>query len=100
MPQQAADRIGEALPNGSLFGKRAGAAPGQRVNAPLPPRSRRRPTAAEQTCLLKPMERWVNCPLRQLKGATTAAMDLLDHRVAMRRPTRQRSEHDHVEVPF
>ena len=28
------------------------------------------------------------------------ALDFLDHRVAVRRPRRQRSEHDHVEVPL
>src|SRR5580700_12238764 len=54
----------------------------------------------EQASLLEPMERRVNRPLRQLEGAAAAALDLLDHRIAMRRPARQRREHDHVEVPF
>jgi len=100
MSEQAADRIGEALPNRPLVGKRAGSALCQRVDAPLPSRLRRRPMAAEQASLLEPMERRVNRPLRQLEGAAAAALDLLDHRIAMRRPARQRCEHDHVEVPF
>src|SRR5262249_17994185 len=100
MSEQAADRIGEPLPNRPLVGKRAGSALCQRVDAPLPSRLRRRPMAAEQASPLEPMERRVNRPLRQLEGAAAAALDLLDHRIAMRRPARQRGEHDHVEVPF
>src|SRR5246127_3801324 len=100
MSEQAADRIGEALPNPPLVGKRAVSALCQRVDAPLPSRLRRRPMAAEQASLLEPMERRVNRPLRQLEGAAAAALDLLDHRIAVRRPARQRGEHDHVEVPF
>src|ERR1700736_2227771 len=100
MSEQAADRIDEALPNRPLVGRRAGSARGQRVDAPLPSGLRRRPMAAEQASLLEPMERRVNRPLRQLEGAAAAALDLLDHRIAMRRPARQRGEHDHVEVPF
>ena len=46
------------------------------------------------------MERRVNRPLRQLEGAAVAALDLLDHRITMRRPARQRGEQDHVEVLF
>src|ERR1700737_2339511 len=98
--EQAADRIGEALPNRPLVGKRAGSALCERVDAPLPSRRRRRPMTAEQASLLEPMERRVNRPLRQLEGAAAAALDLLDHRITMRRPARQRGEHDHVEVPF
>src|SRR3984893_13520519 len=98
--EQAADRIGEALPNRPLGGKAAGSPFWGRVDAPLPPSLRRRPRAAEQARLLEPMERRVNRPLRQLEGAAAAALDLLDHRIAMRRPARQRGEHDHVEVPF
>src|SRR5215831_14181954 len=100
MSEQATDRIGEALPNRSFFGKRAGSAFGQRVDAPLPSRLRLRPMAAEQASLLEPMERWVDRPLRQLECATAAAMNLLNYRIAVRRPARQCGEHDHVEVPF
>src|SRR5262249_22001219 len=100
MSEQAADRIGKTLPNRPLIDQRAGSALGQRVDAPLPTGSPRRPTAAEQASLLEPMKRWVNRSLRQLEGAAAAAMNLLNHRIAMRRPIRQRREHDHVEVPF
>src|SRR5215469_16905749 len=100
MSEQAANRIGKALPNRPLVGKRAGSTLCQRVDAPLPSRLRRCPMAGEQTGLLEPMERRVNRPLRQLEGAAAAALDLLDHRIAMRRPARQRGEHDHVQVPF
>jgi len=99
-PEQTADRIGKALPNRPLIGKRASPALGQRVNASSASRLRRRPTATEQASLLKPMQRWVNRALWQLEGAAAAAMNLLDHCVAMRWPARQGGEHDHVEVPF
>jgi hypothetical protein len=56
--------------------------------------------AAEQARLLEPMKRWVNRPFGQLEGAATAAMYLLNYRIAVRRPPRQRGEHDQVEVPF
>src|ERR1700746_2761779 len=100
MSEQAADRIDEALPNRPLVGKRAGSALCQRVDAPLPSGLCRHPMAAEQGSLLEPMERRVNPPLPPLEAAAAAALDLLDHRIAMRRPARQRGEHDHVEVPF
>jgi hypothetical protein len=45
--EYAADRIGEALPNRPLAGKRAGSALRQRVDAPLPSGLGRRPMAAE-----------------------------------------------------
>jgi hypothetical protein len=46
------------------------------------------------------MERRVNRPLWQLEGTAATALNLLDYRIAMRRPARQRGEHDHVEVSF
>src|SRR5215469_1140261 len=100
MSKQAANCIGKTLPNRPLVGKRAGSTLCQRVDAPPPSRLRRRPVAAEQASLLESMERRVNRPLRQLEGAAAAALDLLDHRITMRRPARQRGEHDHVQVPF
>ena len=100
MSEQAADRIGEALPNRPLVGKRAGSVLRHRIDAPLPSGFRRRPMAAQQAVLIEPMKRRVNRPLREREGAAAAALNLLDHRIAMRRPARQRGKHDHVEVPF
>src|ERR1700738_4916503 len=99
-PEETADGIAEALPNGCLIGQVANAARGQRVDAPAPPRLAGRPLAAEQARLLQPMQRRIDGSLGQLEGAAGAAVDLLDDGVTMRRPARQRGQHDHVEMAF
>jgi len=98
--EQSADRIGKTLPDRTLFGKCVSSAFCQGVDATPPSRLRCRPLAAEQSRLFEPMECWVNRTLRQLECAATTTMYLLNYRIAVRRSPRQRSEHDHVEVPF
>src|SRR5580700_8600459 len=99
-PEETADGIAEALPNGCLIGQVANAARGQRVDTPAPPRLAGGPLAAEQARLLQPMQRRIDGSLGQLEGARGAAVDLLDDRVTMRRSARQRGQHDHVEMAF
>src|ERR1700731_1304136 len=100
LPEETADGIAEALPNGSLIGQGANAALGQRVDAPAPPRPAGGPFAAEQARLLQPMQCRIDGSLGQFEGAAGAAVDLLDDGVTVRRPARQRRPHDHVEMAF
>ncbi len=71
-----------------------------RKRSPAPPRLAGRPFATEQARLLQPMQCRIDGSLGQLEGAAGAAVDLLDDRVTVRRPARQRGQHDHVEMAF
>ena len=44
------------------------------------------------------MQGGVDGPLRQVEGATAAAANLANHRIAVSRAARQGGEHDHVEM--
>jgi hypothetical protein len=46
------------------------------------------------------MQRGVNRSLREVERLAALAFDFLDHRIAMRRASRQCGEHDHVEMPL
>src|SRR5260370_34458802 len=97
---KTADGIGKALPNSAVLGQGASAALRQRVCAPSPSRLSGGPTAVRQAHLLKPMQGRIDGSLSQLECTGAAAMNLLDHRIAVRRAGRERGQHDHVEMPF
>src|SRR5260370_17467655 len=46
------------------------------------------------------MQGGINRPFRQIESLAAPTSDFLDHGIAMRRPGRQRGQHDHVEVPL
>ena len=55
-PEQAADRVREALPQRPLIDQRPTAAARQRIHPPLPARIAHGPAAAPQTALLETMQ--------------------------------------------
>src|SRR5438445_8544538 len=99
-PEETADGIAEAPPNRSLIGEGPRAALRQRVHAPSPSRLGGRPVTAEQARLFEPMQCGVDRSLGQLECTTATAVYLLNDGVTVRRSTRQRREHDHVEMTF
>src|ERR1700746_85067 len=98
--EKTTDSIREPLPDDTLIGERTRPALRQRIDAPPPSGFGRRPMAAEKAGLLESMQRGIDRSFRQFEGAAAAALNLLNDRIAMRRPARQRGDHDHVEVPF
>jgi len=58
------------------------------------------PATGKPPRLLETMQRGVDRPFREIERLAAPAPDFLDHRVAMRRARRERSEHNHVEVSF
>jgi hypothetical protein len=85
-PEETADCIGKAPPEGALISQRAAAAPCQRINSALPSRLRRHPPAAEQTRLFEAVECGVDRSFGQIEPTAAAAADLLDDSVAVAGP--------------
>src|SRR5262249_22053438 len=98
--EETANRIGKLLPDCSPLGESALAASGQCVDPTPPSGLGDYPATGKQACLLKTMQRGVDRSLREIERLAAPAPDFLDHRVAVRRPRRQRGEHYHVEVPL
>src|SRR5579863_6297784 len=96
--EKTGDRLRELLPTGAALGKRALPASGQGIDAAFSAGLSDHPFAREQSRLLKPMQGRIDCSLRQIEGLAALLPDNLDHRIAVRRTRRQRSQHDHIKV--
>ena len=88
------------MPDGAVSGERVLASPGQRVDPPPSPGRGGYPATGKQAGLLKTVQRRIDRALGKIERLSTLASDFLDHRVAVRRARRERSEHDHVEMPL
>src|SRR6516225_7269000 len=98
--QQTANRVAKPLPDRASLRESAPSAAGQRIDPPPSSRVSSFPAGNKQTSLLQPVDRRINRPLWKIERPPALAADFLYDRVTMRRSTRQRGEHDQVEVPL
>src|SRR5215831_10292157 len=90
LAKEAAYCVGKAPPHRMMVGEPTATASGQRIDSPLPSGITRSPTAAQQAGFLQAVQGRVDRALGQIEGAAATSANLLDDRVAVRRPARQR----------